>query len=206
MILKTLLIRPNLCKENILLFMPLNIFVLGSYIKGISDVTIWDISMRYGMPLTNDNYLKIFEKFKDDIVSEEPDLIGISCTSCDEYYPTIRIARAVKEVLPEASVVVGGYHAASCGEEMLRESKDIDCIILGEGEEPLRRILQNKIDNKSMLQDVPGVLALKSEGLFRTDTMFTDVNQLPFLDMDFMDSVRKYPIISVELSRGCPYK
>lgn len=204
--LKTLLIRPNLCKDNVLPFMPLNIFVLGSYIKKTSDVIVWDFPMKYGMPLTKENYLHIFERFKNDVLSEEPDIVGISCTSCDEYYPTLRIARAVKEVLPSTTVIVGGYHASSCGEEMLKESKDIDCITVGEGEEPLRRIVQNKLDKKPILQDVLGVLTLKGNILFRTDSVFTEVNDLPFLDVDLMQFARPYPIIAVELSRGCPFK
>lgn len=186
--------------------MPLNIFVLGSYIRNKSDVVVWDLSIRYGIPLTKNNYLEIFDRFKNDIASEEPDLVAISCTSGDEYYPTIRIARAVREVLPLATVVAGGYHASSCGEEMLKESKDIDCIIMGEGEIPLSKIVQNKLDKKSILHDVLGVLTCNTNTFFRTDSVFTEVNELPFLDLDLIDFARPYPIISVELSRGCPYK
>jgi len=133
-IMKTLLIRPSLSKES-LLDMPLNILVLGSYIRKISDVLVWDFFARYGIPLTRENYLSISERFKDDIASEEPDVVGISCTSGDEYVSTLRAAHAVKEVLPSATVTVGGYHASSCAEEMLLESKDLDCIVVGKGEE-----------------------------------------------------------------------
>lgn len=204
--MKTLLIRPNLCRYNLLSIMPLNIFVLGSYIKQFSEVSVWDLSMKYGIPLTEENYLRIFERFKVDITSEEPDLVGISCTSCDEYYPTKRIAQAVKEVLPSTSVVVGGYHASSCAEELLLECKDIDCIVHGEGELAIRKLVENKIDETPILQGVPGIVTLKGETMYKTDSIMVDVNDLPLLDLDFVDLARQYPIVAAELSRGCPFK
>jgi radical SAM superfamily enzyme YgiQ (UPF0313 family) len=186
--------------------MPLNIFALGSYIKTISDVIVWDFPMKYGVPLSMENYLRIFEEFRNDILSEEPDLVGISCTSSDEYYPTKRVARAVKEVLPSVNVIVGGYHASSCAEELLRESGEIDCIVTGEGEVALKRIVQNKIDKKPIFKDAPGILTWKNKTLYKTDSVIMDVNDLPLLDVDLIESASKYPIVAAELSRGCPFK
>jgi len=162
--------------------------------------------MKYGIPLTKENYLHIFERFKDDLVSEEPDIVGVSCTSGDEYVPTLRVARAVKEVLPSATVVVGGYHASSCAEEMLMESKDLDCVVVGEGEEPLRRIVQNRIDKKPILQDVPGILVFNDNNFFRTNPIYLDLNDISFVDVELVEYADAYPSVSVELSRGCPFK
>lgn len=203
--MKTLLIRPSLCIGSVM-DMPLNILVLGSYIKRISDVIVWDFPIKYGIPLTKENYLKTFERFKDDLMSEEPDVVGVSCTSGDEYVPTLRVARAVKEVLPRATVIAGGYHASSCAEEMLMESKDLDCVVIGEGEESLRKIVQNRLEKKQILQDVPGILAFNGGSLFRTDPVCIDINKIPMIEAKLVEYPDAYPSIAVEFSRGCPFR
>lgn len=73
--MKTLLIRPSLCKGSVV-DMPLSTLVIGSYIKKISDVIVWDFPLKYGIPLAKENYFNIFERFKDDLASEEPDVVG----------------------------------------------------------------------------------------------------------------------------------
>lgn len=65
-----------------------------------------------------------------------PDLVGLSAMAW-QFDTCMKIARLIKEVLPETKIVLGGYHATLMSEEIAAspESGTIDFIIRGEGEE-----------------------------------------------------------------------
>jgi anaerobic magnesium-protoporphyrin IX monomethyl ester cyclase len=55
----------------------------------------------------------------------------------------LKLARLIKQLLPETRIVVGGYHATLMYEEIgaSPDARDIDFMIRGEGEEAFRRLV-----------------------------------------------------------------
>jgi hypothetical protein len=101
------------------------------------------------------------------------------------------ISNLYKKLFPDSKIFFGGYMAAACWKEFLDISKDIDGVILGEGEKTFRRILEKNLTAPgSNLQDVNGVAFRGGNHDFIYNPPGTDCD----LDLD------ELPIISPEAS------
>jgi radical SAM superfamily enzyme YgiQ (UPF0313 family) len=92
-----------------------------------------------------------------------PDLIGLSAMTWQ--YPTaLAVIGLIRSILPHVKIAVGGYHATLMSGEMAAspESKDIDFIIRGEGEEVFRRLV-NALAGTDRLETIPS-LSYKQNG------------------------------------------
>ena len=78
----------------------------------------------------------------------KPDVIGITAMTVT-MLDVIETVRIVKEVDNKIKIVLGGPHVYLFPEETI-DLEDIDFLVLGEGEEVFKRLLDN-IDNKSEL-------------------------------------------------------
>ena len=94
-----------------------------------------------------------------------PDLVGLSSMAW-QYDTCIKLARLIKQLLPEVKIVIGGYHATLMYEEIAAspEAGFIDFIIRGEGEEACRRLV-NALMGKDGLEDIAS-LSYKRNGHF----------------------------------------
>ncbi len=87
----------------------------------------------------------------------KPDIVGLSAMTW-QYETCSKIARLVKQILPEVKIAIGGYHATLMHEEIAAapESEWIDFMIRGEGEEAFRRLV-NALDNKDNFAEIPSL-------------------------------------------------
>lgn len=94
-----------------------------------------------------------------------PDLVGLSAMAW-QYETCLKLARLIKNILPQVKIVIGGYHATLMSEEIAEsaEATLVDFIIRGEGEESCRRLV-NALDGKDRLEDIPS-LSYKSNERF----------------------------------------
>lgn len=94
-----------------------------------------------------------------------PDLVGLSAMAW-QYDTCVKIAHLIKELRPEAKIVIGGYHATLMAEEIAvsPEAKWIDFMARGEGEEVCRRLV-NALDGRDTLAEIPS-LSYKKDGGF----------------------------------------
>lgn len=83
-----------------------------------------------------------------------PDLVGLSAMAW-QYDTCIKIARLIKQILPDTKIVVGGYHATLMAEEIgqTADAGWIDFMVRGEGEEVCRRLV-NALDGKDNLENI----------------------------------------------------
>ncbi len=95
----------------------------------------------------------------------QPDLIGLSAMAW-QFDTCLRIAHLLKELRPEARIVIGGYHATLMAEEIASapEARWIDFMIRGEGEEACRRLV-NALAGRDQLEEIPS-LSWKRDGVF----------------------------------------
>ena len=86
-----------------------------------------------------------------------PDVVGLSSMAW-QYHTCTRLAKLIKQILPEVKVVVGGYHPTLMSEEIAAspEAKWFDFLIRGEGEEACRRLV-NALEGRDRFEDIPSL-------------------------------------------------
>ena len=151
-----------------------------------------------------------FEDVKGKISKFYPDLVGVTATT-SMIYEAYDVAALVKEVNPDAMVVIGGPHATFMASEILRECKHIDVVVRGEGELTFRELLMKLMKAD---RDLRGILGIT----YRVDDKVRenpprplirnlDDVPLPAYDLLPMDKYRvgKLKFGAIITSRGCPY-
>lgn len=139
----------------------------------------------------------------------QPDVVGLSCMSF-QYNTCIRVIRLIKQLLPNVKIVIGGYHPSMMYETIARSSEAelIDFIVVGEGEECFRRLV-NALDHKDCFDNIPS-LGYKRDGRF----VFNPIGELldlakikpPIRDKRRLTSGYHFmasKMEAVETSRGC---
>lgn len=110
-------------------------------------------------------------------------------------------AKKIKEIAPGKKIIFGGPFVSSSSyiRERLTKSKDIDFIIIGEGERLLLRLLNSIKKNRLKRKEFKIREAIKSE--------LIDLNKEPIPDFKWIP-INKYQLrfIPYMPTRGCPYK
>ena len=164
-----------------------------------------------------DNYLldRPITEVKAEIKKRQPKIVGITCSSLT-YTRCIETAKAAKEANPNCKVVVGGPHPSYMPQTMLQH-KEIDFVVVGEGEAAMARLAEAIINGgASKAVKIPGVACMVDGEISRTPPEFiVDLDSVPFparqlLPLKMYDRVLPYldvnPVDTVSVQRGCPYK
>ena len=64
----------------------------------------------------------------------KPDIVGIANPFTSQVDHAIKVANIVKEIDPSILTVVGGPHVTVVPAEFLEEAKNVDIVVIGEGE------------------------------------------------------------------------
>jgi radical SAM superfamily enzyme YgiQ (UPF0313 family) len=139
------------------------------------------------------------------VLSEEPDVLGISCNT-SQYPEAARIASVAKSHSPNTVIVSGGRHPTFEDEECLRES-DFDVVVRGEGEYILTELVE-ALEANSDLSSVNGISYTFNGDVIRkpNKALIKDLDELPAPDLDLLPMDKyKGMELSIETSRGCPY-
>lgn len=141
-----------------------------------------------------------------------PDVVGITAMTFT-LLDVLKTIDITKEVCPNAKIVLGGPHVHIYPEETLN-LKNIDFVVLGEGEETFFKLLEN-IKNPEVLKNIEG-LALKHNGkIINTGVKkyCENLDELPFPPREmipykkyFSLLAKKQPITTMFTSRGCPFQ
>jgi hopanoid C-3 methylase HpnR len=148
----------------------------------------------------------------DTALDDPPDLLGISCGFTTDVYPTLEVARFVKERLPEVPIVTGGHHASLVPNDLFQADSAIDAVVIGEGERPAAELV-DAIRHRTAIDAVPGVMTWKNrESGFTQQTLPQSGDSWPHPDRTLTARYRRWyhhgmavPSASVETSRGCPF-
>jgi hopanoid C-3 methylase HpnR len=118
----------------------------------------------------------------------------------------VDLLRETRRRWPDCLTVVGGHSASFTAAEILEHGAGaIDCVIRGEGEEVIARVLET---DRQSLHTVPGVVTAAGTGPSPPQVHSLDA-LLPARDL--LGQRNKYfiglldPAASIELSRGCPW-
>ena len=138
-----------------------------------------------------------------------PDVIAFCGNYLANVPEIIDLARAARELLPDAFICVGGHSVSFIPEEILRHAGGaVDCVLTGEGETAITGLLDALEKNGRDLKHVPGVVTLDHRGPPPEFVKSLD-DLLPARHL--VRHRRKYfigqldPAASIEFSRGCPW-
>ena len=126
----------------------------------------------------------------------EADLYGITC-----YTPSFtnvrKIAKACKEINPEAKVVAGGAHPTVLPEDTLKYG-EFDSVVIGEGEEAMHRIAKELGEKGSIQRSYTAPLIKNLDEMSFPDREDLNHNEYSML-------MNGGHVTSIITARGCPY-
>jgi hopanoid C-3 methylase HpnR len=143
------------------------------------------------------------------IAEWQPALVAFSCNYLANVPEIIDLAKQTKTVLPRCFICVGGHSASFTAHAILEHGAGaIDCVLRGEGEAAIGKLLEAVEGDPVAVATVPGAVTEKGDG---PPPGF--VHSLDDLRpaRDLLRNRRKYfigildPAASIEFSRGCPW-
>jgi len=149
------------------------------------------------------------------VVKEMPDVFGMNC-STHTFLETIETLREVRELLPQAKLVLGGFHATFAAERILSDYPFVDYIVKGEAEQSFPELVA-RIESGASPSDVEGICySANGRTVVKPPALVEDLDSLPFPARDLVKEVEygyfhqgirltfgKFTTLSS--SRGCPY-
>ena len=143
-----------------------------------------------------------------EIIRRAPSFIGLSLLT----HLTYGHCRAVLAMLRDEGlnpfICVGGHFGSLAYERILRENPQVDCVVVGDGEEPSAELLRC-LEAGSPWQSIAGLAYRMADGGVRLNPPRSarDLDAYPMMALDFLEElVQRYgPEVRVSLvsSRGC---
>jgi hopanoid C-3 methylase HpnR len=161
------------------------------------DVRLIDLQVE-----TEQDYFRLLERFR-------PDAVAFSLNYLANVPEVLDLAKATRERLPHCFIFAGGHSASFTAAELLAHGKGaLDCVLRGEGEASIARLLEAAGRGTGALQQVPGVAAVDGNGPPPEFVRHLD-DLMPARDL-VRHRHRYYlgqldPCASIEFSRGCPW-
>ena len=126
--------------------LPLGVLSMASYLRAHSNYTnveIYDANLS-GKLWTDDDGRQFLGDSPDEIQKRleafKPDIVGISNMFTWQIDQALLVARICKQTNPKIFTVIGGPHVSSFPLDSIKE-KDIDYVVMGEGEERFYELL-----------------------------------------------------------------
>jgi len=144
----------------------------------------------------------------------QPAYIGATCTTAG-FLDAVRIFRRVKTVTPGVTTLAGGPHVSALREKIIEDFEAVDYVVVGEGEGPLRALMQAEghpdgIAGLVYRDQGRAVFTGIQKDLMDLDSLplpayeklagFPEKYQLPIFNYP------RTPNTSCIASRGCPYQ
>jgi magnesium-protoporphyrin IX monomethyl ester (oxidative) cyclase len=180
--------------------------ILDSVVEGYErEVEIDRNVVRYGLG---------FKEIQDRIDAFRPDVVGVSNSFSSGFREAIQVCSLVRSMSPEIITVMGGPHPSAAPGEVA-ERREVDFVVLGEGEYSFRDLL--RAIEKEDFSNLDGV-AFKDDGkvrVFPKRRFIGNLDELPFparhlLPMEKYFAIgeafivtRRKPFTPLNTSRGC---
>lgn len=157
------------------------------------------------------------ERLEKELIEFKPDMVALSVmyNACKKHIGPF--AKIIKEVDPEVFLIVGGIIATNMTNEVIGESKLIDAVCYGEGEIPLRDII-NSDDISMTLKKHPSLSTPfdYKAGKNISATFVENLDDIPPLNYSIVDFDKYKSRISskdgeekttlpIHSTRGCPF-
>jgi magnesium-protoporphyrin IX monomethyl ester (oxidative) cyclase len=183
------------------------------------DVRILDCPLDYQKVRPGNAHTIKVGLFPEDILGVvdeyRPDIVGVSCAFTMFESDSFEVIDLIKQRYPDMLIVVGGAHSSANPGHVLR-NRNIDLVVLGEGEETLLEIANRRRDKQSIL-DVCGT-ALQVDGQVKINAPREYIQNLDdykaawhLIDMPKYyahpfnsNATMRRNAVDIVTSRGCP--
>jgi radical SAM superfamily enzyme YgiQ (UPF0313 family) len=139
------------------------------------------------------------------IAEKDAEVCGFT-SICSSYPLTIRIAKTVKAIRPECTILFGGPQASVVDIQTLAAFPFVDFILRGEAEESLPLLL-GELAGRRRMERVPG-LTYRAEGQPRRNPnapVIRDLDALPSAAYHLTGELEGAHRAALEMGRGCPF-
>lgn len=153
------------------------------------------------------------------ITDFDPDIVGISALFNSSFRYMDSLSSAVKGCSSSSIIIAGGGLCSAAFEKVLQDCPSIDAICKGEGELPIKSLLDS-LDERLVLESHPSWITRRGlqEGKVPSHTFVQDLDDIPFLnyqdinlddynsrsiDKRFADIPKRE--MAIHTSRGCPF-
>lgn len=192
--------------------MPMGTLYVSAFLKksGVANVYTLNLNHRVGEEQ---------DILREEISKHNIDIVGIGGLS-GEYQDLSRIACMCRIIKPEIYIMLGGGIVTADPEATMMAMPEVDCGMIGEGENTIVELVQALTDN-TKLDNVAGLIFRDFSGqLIKTTrrTEIGDLDSLPFpdyegfdygdylrLNPDMSDEGKRYSQVSVIGGRSCKF-
>ena len=165
------------------------------------------VDLNYEISDTSD----VFKKALEAVEKRNPDILGITCWTVHLPF-CLEFVALYKKKHPGVKIILGGVHASSQPEEMMKLCP-ADIIVRGEGEETFVDLIR-AIEEKRDLSQVHGIFYRQGEIVHHTEErpLVENLDDLPFPAYHLLSPIEQYQplnrsyVFSVLASRGCSYR
>lgn len=141
-----------------------------------------------------------------DLIQRKPDLIGFSCYIWN-IEETIKVIKMIKKIDSSIRIVFGGPEVTYDVVDWMEQVPEVDFIVIGEGEETFKQLLQQLHNKEINYTEVKGI-AYREDGKVRITPQSNkiDLRELPspFRFEEDIPQLSKR-VTYIETSRGCPF-
>ncbi|MEZ2345550.1 radical SAM protein [Terriglobus sp. RCC_193] len=161
--------------------------------------------LRFASAVDTDRIDDFAHHLADTVVRANADVYGFS-SICSTFPLSLRVARAVKEIRPYATILFGGPQASVVDEKVIGSFPFVDFILRGEAEQSLP-ILLRELQGDYEFSRVPGLTFRDQQIVRRTPNapVIEDLDSLPAPSYHLSSYLHGAKSASIELGRGCPF-
>ncbi|MEO6593684.1 MAG: radical SAM protein [Planctomycetota bacterium] len=151
------------------------------------------------------------EELANDVASERPEAVGFAWMGTN-HYPTRRLVRLIRQLLPEVRMFGGGHGMTRELGQQLVEEQVLDAAVLGEGELTVTDLIDSWQGEEST-RGVAGTIRRTRDGVVqvgepriaaRLDELPPpDFSDIPFEKFEYSSLYRMAGALPVVASRGC---
>jgi len=190
--MKILIIYPY-CLEDRLQTEDIGVVPIGAYyVAALLKEYHYDVEVINACHLGNSP-----DEIKSLFLEKQPDIAAFSVLHANRW-GAIDMARIAKQIYPEIKVVFGGVGASFLWEHFLTHFKEIDFIVIGEGEYAFLNLVRC-IEHNEPIENIKGIAFGKGEIPVKTEPAE------PVRNLDELPVPAKYFTYQhVALTRGCP--
>ncbi|MEW6095550.1 MAG: radical SAM protein [bacterium] len=152
-----------------------------------------------------------YEALDTQIRNVKPDIVGITAMTFT-LIDALKTAKVVKNISKDIKIILGGPHVFIYPEETI-SLKEVDFLILGEGEVTFSELVDN-IDNVEKLKEIKGLVFKSNGNIYNTGLreFITNLDEIPHPARHLVPYkkytsliAKRQPITTMITSRGCPY-
>lgn len=153
---------------------------------------------------------QFMEEMTKSVDCQGQNLVGFSIFSYFQLYPALLMARCLKKINKDVTIIFGGPYTTICWSLFFYDFKFVDYAIRGEGEIPLLKLI-NYLEGKISITDIPGLVCRIGDKISKREIDPFDIENESAPDFTGLplDSYRipfgksKAMLLPYRMSKGC---